>query len=114
MRRIIKPNGYLVITTHGYGAIYSKVTDAQTAKLIMNAFEDGTGEFYVAAFPNNTDWDADTTNPDWGMSWVDPNWLAKEVAGDWKIDVLRNARNDCLQDVLVMRPIGQIWKVVRS
>eukprot|EP00584_Thalassiosira_punctigera_P018571 CAMPEP_0172554886 /NCGR_PEP_ID=MMETSP1067-20121228/56890_1 /TAXON_ID=265564 ORGANISM="Thalassiosira punctigera, Strain Tpunct2005C2" /NCGR_SAMPLE_ID=MMETSP1067 /ASSEMBLY_ACC=CAM_ASM_000444 /LENGTH=300 /DNA_ID=CAMNT_0013343347 /DNA_START=385 /DNA_END=1287 /DNA_ORIENTATION=+ len=108
MRRIIKPNGYLVITTHGYGAVYSKVTDAHTAKLIMNAFEDGIGEFYVAAFPNNTDWDADTANPDWGMSWVDPNWLAKKIAGDWKIDVLLNARSDCLQDVLVMRPVGQM------
>jgi len=104
MRRIIKPDGFLVITTHGYGAAYSKVTDVPTAKLIRKTFDDGTGEFYVAAFPGNMDWDKDTVNPDWGMSWVDPTWLAL-TSKDWKLVVLRNSRSDCLQDVIVMRPM---------
>jgi len=107
MRRIIKPNGYLVITTHGYVAMYSKVTDdgGVTGNLIQKSFEKGTGHFYVAAFPENVDWDPDTQNPDWGMSWVDPSWLAKIIAEQWTIAVLSNGRSDCLQDTLVLRPV---------
>jgi len=105
MRRIIKSDGHLVITTHGWVASFSKVTDDNTSSLIRKAFESRVGEFYVAAFPGNVDWDKDTKNPDWGMSWVDPAWLAKELAGQWQMKVLLNGRNDCLQDVIVLVPV---------
>jgi hypothetical protein len=135
MRRIIKSDGHLVITTHGWVGSYSKVgnlkqhegakliscphpltfftplllllqvTDFATATKIRNAFDSGVGEFYVAAFPGNVDWDPDTSNPDWGMSWVDPAWLARKLKGEWEIKVLSNGRNDCLQDNLVLVPV---------
>jgi len=106
MRRIIKPDGYLIITTHGFVAAYSKVTDMKTAELVTEAIENkNIGQYYVAAFPNNVDWDKDTTNPDWGMSWINPEWLAEKISNDWKIVLLLNGRSDCLQDVLVLQPV---------
>ena len=90
---------------HGWVSSFSKVTDDNTSSLIRKAFESRVGEFYVAAFPGNVDWDKDTKNPDWGMSWVDSAWLAKELAGQWQMKVLLNGRNDCLQDVLVLVPV---------
>jgi len=101
MRRIIKPGGCLVITSHGWASLYSKITDAPTAKLAKEALQ-STGHFYVAAFPGNVDWDPDTENPDWGMSWVDPAWLMQQLSGMWKLKLLLNARSDCLQDLLVL------------
>jgi hypothetical protein len=103
MHRIIRPGGFLVITIHGWIASQSKVTDEPTSTKCMKAMTE-QGHFYVAAFPGNVDWDPDTKNPDWGMSWVDVTWLQKRLASTWTIELLLNGRNDCLQDVIVLRP----------
>ena len=50
MFRIVKPGGYLVITTHGWASLSSKITDAPTSKLVVQALKT-RGHFYVAAFP---------------------------------------------------------------
>ena len=102
MFRIVRPGGYLVITTHGWASLYSKITDAPTAKLAVQALKT-QGHFYVAAFPGNVDWDPDTKSPDWGMSWVDPHWLYQMVRREWEMKLLLNGRNDCLQDVIVLQ-----------
>jgi len=101
MHRITAPGGALVITTHGYASIFSKVLDKKTAVLVKEAFATD-GHFYVRAFPGNVDWDADTKNTDWGMSWVSPEWLQRQLQGQWDMKVLLNGRSDCLQDVMVL------------
>ena len=102
MHRIVKPGGVLVITTHGWPSLYSKITDKPTAELATAALKT-QGHYYVAAFPNNVDWDPDTKNKDWGMSWVDPKWLVAELSPGWKPLLLLNGRSDCLQDVIVLQ-----------
>ena len=102
MHRIVKPGGVLVITTHGWPSLYSTITDKPTAKLATAALK-AQGHFYVAAFPNNVDWDTDTKNSDWGMSWVDPKWLVAKLSPGFKPLLLLNGRSDCLQDVIVLQ-----------
>ena len=114
MHRILHKSGLLVITTHGWAAIYSKATKIIAKKKKINYQEtankiylslNSIGYFYLPFFENNVDWDKDTQNKDWGMSWVSPIWLERELHGIFKVLLILNGRNDCLQDVIVLQKI---------
>ena len=104
MYRILRPSGILVVTTHGWRAAYSKVTDKRTGDIITEAFAQ-EGHWFFNAFPNNTDWDADTTNNQWGQAWAEPAWLRDQLKDMFSMKLLLNARNDCLQDVILLQRI---------
>jgi SAM-dependent methyltransferase len=103
MRRIIKPGGRLLITTHGGQTIAHTHregvrSDEQLAKIREALLEDGF--WYAAEFGEAGD--HGVANPDWGTAFVTPEWLLAKLTPEWRMLLFRPGRVEGNQDLYVL------------
>ncbi len=113
MRRLIRPGGRLVLTTHGrqtvahyrrYGVPTASRRHAPPELSSIRDALDSTGFCFVAVFGNEGDWGL--VNPEWGMAYMTPEWLEEQVRPKWRVARFAPGRNENNQDVFVLERLG--------
>lgn len=103
MRRLIRPGGRLVMTTHGLTtiALHAAVglREAEHCEEILAALY-AQGWWYRCEFGADGDWGV--VNPDWGTAFLAPEWVLANVSGEWRVAVFAPGRNAANQDVWVL------------
>jgi SAM-dependent methyltransferase len=104
MRRITRPGGRLVLTTHGLQSVafYGRTGDRSRAQLerIREALY-RSGFWFANEFGETGDWGV--KHPEWGTAFVTPEWLASHACPHWTIENFAVGQNDNNQDVYVLR-----------
>jgi SAM-dependent methyltransferase len=103
MRRIIRPGGHLVCTTHGLTsvALYASQelrTPEQSEEISEDLYRQGW--WYKAEFGEEGDWGV--VNPDWGTAFLTPEWLLTQLCPHWRVLEFAPGRNQYNQDVYVL------------
>jgi len=106
MRRLIRPGGHLVCTTHGFTAVdfYAKNalrTPAQSDEIVGGLYE--RGWWYAQEFGEDGDWGV--VNPDWGTAFLSPEWLLAQLCPRWRVLGFAPGRNQDNQDVYVLQRV---------
>lgn len=103
MRRIIRPGGRLLITTHGDQTIAHTHSEGvrslrQLAEVRESLFE--RGFWYAAEFGEAGD--HGIANPDWGTAFLSAEWLLGKLTPEWHVAFFRPGRVEANQDVYVL------------
>jgi SAM-dependent methyltransferase len=103
MRRIIRPGGRLLVTTHGEHTIVHTAREGVRGKEQLDdvraALARG-GFWYAAEF--GAAGDHGVTNPDWGTAFLSAEWLLAKLTPEWRIALFRPGRVELNQDVYVL------------
>jgi SAM-dependent methyltransferase len=104
MRRVLRPQGKLVLTTHGsssiaYYATHELRTPEQSREIADSLYH--RGWWYAAEFGEEGDWGV--VNPDWGTAFISPEWLLAQLCPCWRILEFAPGRNQGNQDVYVLQ-----------
>jgi SAM-dependent methyltransferase len=104
MRRIIRPGGHLVCTTHGltsiaHYALSELRTPEQSLEIREALYRDGS--WYAPEFGEQGDWGV--VNPDWGTAFLSPEWMLTKLCPNWRILEYAPGRNQQNQDVYVLQ-----------
>jgi len=103
MRRVLAPQGHLVITTHGWTAL---AYDAQHARrplaecVEIERSLSGDGHWFIDPFGEAGDWGV--VNPLWGSAFVTADFLAEQLCPRWRVVEFVPGRNQQNQDVYVL------------
>ena len=104
LRRIVRPGGRLVITTHGLQSIahYARTGERSAVQLerIRTAMY-RTGFWFADEFGAEGDWGV--RHPQWGTAFLTPEWLASKACPQWAIEDLAVGQNADNQDLYVLR-----------
>jgi SAM-dependent methyltransferase len=103
MRRVIRPGGRLLITTHGEHTIAH--TDQAGVRTVeqLEQVRDALfrhGFWYAAEFGEAGD--HGVANPDWGTAFMTPEWLLARLTPEWRVAVYRPGRVEGNQDLYVL------------
>jgi SAM-dependent methyltransferase len=104
MRRIIRPGGRLVITSHGLQSIayYARTGERSPVQLErIRAALYRTGFWFADEFGAEGDWGV--RHPQWGTAFFTPEWLASKACPRWVIEDLAVGENADNQDLYVLR-----------
>lgn len=106
MRRILRPGGCLVCTTHGltsvaYYAEHEQRTLEQSQEIADALFRRGC--WYAPEFGEEGDWGV--VNPEWGTSFISPEWLLAQLCPRWRVLEFAPGRNQDNQDVYVLQRV---------
>lgn len=103
MRRVIRPGGHLIVTTHGIHSIahYARRNGEADQRAIFEAlYRDGF--LYFDVFDEEEgDWGVKSTG--WGMAFMTPEWLQARVTPDWSVALYRPGAIEGNQDLYVLR-----------
>ena len=105
MRRVVRPRGRLVITSHGLQAIayasgYGIRTQGQLEDIQRALYRDGfwfMNEFGATG-------DHGVSNPEWGTAFLSPEWLLTRTRGAWKVSGFHPGQLQDNQDLYVLEP----------
>jgi len=104
MRRILRPGGHLLLTTHGPSSVafYARTGQRPAAQLreIALALHD-YGFWYRPEF--GEEGDHGVTSAEWGTAFLEPAWLRARAEPAWHMLACHPARNAGNQDVLVLQ-----------
>ncbi len=86
MRRVIRPGGHLVCTTHGLNSVahYADVklrTAAQLSAIAKALYH--RGWWYAQEFGEEGDWGV--VNPDWGTTFLSAEWMLAQLCPRWRV-----------------------------
>lgn len=104
MRRIIKPGGHLIFTTHGWTSIayYLETGERSEEQLLEIALALlASGYYYHAEFGKQGD--HGVVDDDWGTAFFTPGWVATNLCPDWHLVRFSSGRECGNQDLYVLR-----------
>ncbi|HTD09739.1 MAG TPA: methyltransferase domain-containing protein [Solirubrobacteraceae bacterium] len=106
MRRVLRPGGHLVCTTHGLNSIayYDEVklrTASQLSEIAKTVYR--LGWWYAQEFGEEGDWGV--VNPDWGTAFLSPEWMLAQLCPRWRVLEFAPGRNQDNQDVYVLQRV---------
>jgi SAM-dependent methyltransferase len=106
MRRLLRPGGHLVCTTHGLTSIahyanHELRTPEQSEEIRDALYRDG--HWYAPEFGEQGDWGV--VNPDWGTAFLSPEWMLAKLCPDWRVLEFAPGRNQENQDVYVLQRV---------
>jgi SAM-dependent methyltransferase len=106
MRRLLRPGGHLVCTTHGLTSISFYATNGlrtseQSHEITDSLFRQGW--WYAQEFGEEGDWGV--LSPDWGTSFLSPEWLLTQLCPRWRVLEFAPGRNQYNQDVYVLQRV---------
>ena len=106
MRRLIRPGGHLVCTTHGltsvaYYAAHGHRTPEQSREIADSLYREGS--WYAPEFGKEGDWGV--VNPDWGTAFLTPEWMLTNLCPRWRVLEFAPGRNQENQDVYVLQRV---------
>jgi SAM-dependent methyltransferase len=106
MRRVVRPGGHLVMTTHGATTIAHDVANRlrppDQGQEIARAIGE-TGSWYHSEFGPEGDWGV--VNPDWGTAFLSAEWVLAHLCPAWHVLDFAPGRNAFNQDVWVLRRV---------
>jgi SAM-dependent methyltransferase len=106
MRRLLRPGGHLVLTTHGLAAVgyyaQHELRTPQQSREIADALY-SQGWWYAPEFGEAGDWGV--VNPDWGTAFLTPEWLLTQLCPQWRVLDFAPGRNQDNQDVYVLQRV---------
>ena len=105
MRRLLRPGGRLVLTTHGphslaYASAHGYRQRNQLEEISAGLYRDGfwfTDEFGAGG-------DHGLENLDWGTAFLTPEWLLARTSGEWRVCAFHPGRVEDNQDLYVLEP----------
>ncbi len=106
MRRVLRPGGHLVCTTHGlisvaYYALHELRTPEQSKEIAAALYR--RGWWYAPEFGEEGDWGV--VNPDWGTAFLSPEWMLAQLCPQWRVLEFAPGRNQYNQDVYVLQRV---------
>jgi SAM-dependent methyltransferase len=106
MRRLIRPGGHLVATTHGFTSVdfyvkHSQRTPEQSDEIVGALYR--SGWWYAQEFGATGDWGV--VNPGWGTAFLSPEWLLAQLCPRWRVLQFAPGRNQDNQDVYVLQRV---------
>lgn len=106
MRRLVRPGGHLILTTHGsttleHDAIHGLRAAEQLNEARWEVVSQGT--WYAAEFGEEGDWGV--VNPDWGTAFLAAEWLLAHALPQWRLLEFAPGRNAGNQDVYVLERV---------
>lgn len=106
MRRIVKPGGHLVCTTHGLTSVAFYATrelrsTAQSDEILAALYRHGS--WYAPEFGEQGDWGV--VNQEWGTAFLAPEWMLTELCPAWRVLEFAPGRNQENQDVYVLQRV---------
>jgi SAM-dependent methyltransferase len=106
MRRLLRPGGHLVCTTHGLTSIahyanHELRTPEQSEEIRDALYRDG--HWYAPEFGEQGDWGV--VNPDWGTAFLSPEWMLAKLCPAWRVLEFAPGRNQENQDVYVLQRV---------
>jgi SAM-dependent methyltransferase len=104
MRRLVRPGGHLVITTHGLTSIDYYLKEGlrslgQSQEIERDLYR--RGWWYAPEFGAKGDWGV--VDPHWGTAFLSPEWLLSQLCPDWRVLEFAPGRNQGNQDVYVLQ-----------
>ncbi len=106
MRRLLRPGGHLVMTTHGPTAIAYYASHGlrpleQSGEIDRALYR--RGWWYAAEFGAEGDWGV--LDPDWGTAFLSPEWLLTQLCPSWRVLEYAPGRNQENQDLYVLQRV---------
>jgi SAM-dependent methyltransferase len=103
MRRILRPGGRLLITTHGEQSVWHTHREGlrsleQLAQVRESLFEHGF--WYAPEFGEVGD--HGVANPDWGTAFLSAEWVLARLTPEWRVTVFAPGRVEGNQDLYVL------------
>jgi glycosyltransferase involved in cell wall biosynthesis/SAM-dependent methyltransferase len=104
MRRVVAPDGRLILTTHGWHAVEQ---DAHHSARTPHQIDDirrelaRRGFWFRPEFGAGGDWGV--KHPEWGTAFFTTEWLARHATPQWAIEDFAVGQNANYQDVYVLR-----------
>jgi SAM-dependent methyltransferase len=105
LRRLLRPGGRLVLTTHGeHTLLHTRRAGLRSDQQLENvqATLRRQGFWYAAEFGEQGD--HGVANPDWGTAFLTPEWLLTRLTPDWRVLLYRPGRVENNQDLYVLEP----------
>jgi SAM-dependent methyltransferase len=105
MHRVLKEDGFLVITTHGFGSLrhylkhgFMLAGDIEAARRGL----ENDGHYFIDVFrESGGDWGVGEV--DWGNSFFNPIYLIQHLSPNWVLQDFRPSRSEDNQDVYLLR-----------
>jgi SAM-dependent methyltransferase len=104
MRRLLRPGGYLVCTTHGMTSVAHDASRGHRSPEQSQDIAEALyrhGVWYAAEFGDEGDWGV--VNPAWGTAFITPEWLMAQLCPVWRVLEFAPGRNQDNQDVYVLQ-----------
>jgi SAM-dependent methyltransferase len=106
MRRLIRPGGHLLLTTHGltsvaHYALQDLRTPQQSQEIADALYRQGW--WYAPEFGEEGDWGV--VNSDWGTAFLSPEWILTQLCPRWRVLEFAPGRNQDNQDVYVLQRV---------
>jgi SAM-dependent methyltransferase len=106
MRRIIRPGGRLLVTTHGEQTIVHTAREGLRSPGQLAEVREALAErgfWYAAEFGEAGD--HGVANPDWGTAFLSAEWLAAKLTPEWRVALFRPGRVELNQDLYVLERV---------
>lgn len=103
MRRILRPGGRLLLTTHGYESIAHYARNGERAHEQLEevgAALYARGFWFADEFGAAGDWGV--RHSQWGTAFLTPEWLLARVCPPWSVRVFEPGRLESNQDLYVL------------
>ena len=103
MRRVIRPGGHLLFTTHGWTSLAFAAEMGQRplkecVEIERALYRDGC--WFLDPFGEDGDWGV--VNPLWGSAFLTPEFVLEQLCPSWRVVEFVAGRNQSNQDVYVL------------